>query len=136
SLERRKRSRRCRWRSCWSGAWRPPRRRSEVPEDDDGQVGGPFWRGTISFCLVSVPVALVSANRSARTSLRMVSPDGVPLQRPYFSQDGRMLDSDDIVRGYELEKGKFVVVEDEELERLAPEKSRDIDLRVFVSVDQ
>src|SRR5688572_14356053 len=63
----------------------------------------------------------------------MVTSDGVPLIRRYFrSSDGKELDNDDIVRGYEIEKDKFVVVDDDELERLAPERTRDIDLRLFV----
>jgi len=102
----------------------------DVPDD-----GGPraFWSGTITFGLVSIPVALFPANRSQRISLRMVSPDGVPLQRRYYcSKDGRELDWDELVRGYEIEKGEYVVVTDEELEKLAPEKTRDIDLRRFV----
>lgn len=64
----------------------------------------------------------------------MLSPEGEPLSRRYYSEKtGRDLDADEIVRGYEIEKGKYVVVTDEELDRLAPEKSRDIDLKRFVS---
>jgi DNA end-binding protein Ku len=63
----------------------------------------------------------------------MLSPDGTPLTRRYFSQEsGRDLDDDQMIRGYEIEKGEYVVVTDEELERLAPDKSRDIDMRRFV----
>ena len=63
----------------------------------------------------------------------MLSPDGIPLNRRYYSQEtGRDLDNDQMVRGYETDKGKYVIVTDEELEKLAPEKSRDIDLRLFV----
>jgi DNA end-binding protein Ku len=40
-----------------------------------------------------------------------------------------------MIRGYEIKKGKYVPVTDEELERLAPEKTRDIDLRLFVDQD-
>ena len=65
--------------------------------------------------------------------LRMLSPDGIPLKRRYYSQDsGRDLDDDKMIRGYEFAKGEYVVVTDEELERLAPHKSRDIDMRRFV----
>jgi DNA end-binding protein Ku len=67
----------------------------------------------------------------------MIGPEGEPLARRYYSQDtGKDLDSEQMVRGYETDKGKFVVVTDEELERLAPDKSRDIDLRRFVDKDQ
>jgi len=63
----------------------------------------------------------------------MLSPKGVPLNRRYYSEEtGRDLDDDQMIRGFETEKGNYVVVTDEELEKLAPEKSRDIDLRRFV----
>jgi DNA end-binding protein Ku len=66
----------------------------------------------------------------------MLSPGGEPLARRYFSEKTeRELDADQMVRGYEYDKGKYVVVTDEELERLAPEKSRDIDLKTFVSAE-
>jgi len=63
--------------------------------------------------------------------------DGTPLRRRYFcSKDAEPLEADDIVRGYEVEKDQFVIVKDEELEALAPEKSREIDLKRFVPLDQ
>jgi DNA end-binding protein Ku len=63
----------------------------------------------------------------------MLSADGEPLARKYYSEKTeRDLDADQMVRGYEIEKGKFVVITDEELDRLAPEKTRDIDLKRFV----
>ena len=63
----------------------------------------------------------------------MLSPEGEPLARKYYSEKTeRELDADEMVRGYEIDKGKYVVVTDEELDRLAPEKSRDIDLKTFV----
>lgn len=66
----------------------------------------------------------------------MLGPEGEPLARRYYSQKtGRELDADDLVRGYEIEKDKYVVVTDEELEGLAPEQSRDIDLRRFVDLE-
>ncbi|WP_420128976.1 Ku protein [Longimicrobium sp.] len=111
----------------------------EWDEDDGGQeaVTRSFWSGTITFGLVSIPVALYAANRSQRVSLRMVSPEGTPLTRRYFTtRDDRELDSDDIVRGYEIEKDRFVIADDDELERLAPERTRDIDLRQFVDASE
>lgn len=66
----------------------------------------------------------------------MLGPNGEPLSRRYYSQKtGKNLDDDQMVRGYEIKKGKYVVVTDDELERLAPEKTRDIDLRRFVERD-
>lgn len=108
-------------------------------EVESGGAGGrPFWSGTITFGLVSIPVALFAASRPRQgVGLRMVADDGIPLQRRYVcSKDDKPLDWDDIVRGYEIEKGKFVVVTDDELEAIEPRKSRDIDLRLFVNRDE
>jgi DNA end-binding protein Ku len=83
-----------------------------------------------------VPVNLFPANKSSRAPLRMLSSDGEPLARRYYSEKTEKdLDADEMVRGYEIEKGKYVVISDEELERLAPDKTRDIDLKRFVPED-
>ncbi|HET9218039.1 MAG TPA: Ku protein [Terriglobia bacterium] len=96
--------------------------------------GRPVWSGTISFGLVSIPVNLFPANRDSRVSFRSLGPDGEPLKRDYYSQEtGQDLGESETVRGFEAAKGKIVTVTEEELERLAPEKSRDINLRIFVA---
>ena len=108
-----------------------------MPDDDDSSslVPRPFWSGTIAFGLVSIPVSLYVANRASRVSLRMVDAEGTPLARRYLCPaDERMLADEDIVRGYEIEKDEFVLVEDEELEALAPKKSQAIDLTRFVEL--
>ncbi|NIC04686.1 Ku protein [Billgrantia bachuensis] len=97
----------------------------------------PLWSGTITFGLVSLPVNLYPANRPKPVSLRMVDQDGTPLARRYFCEkEERVLDYDELIRGYEVEKNEFVVVEDHELESLAPEKSQEIDLKRFVGLDE
>lgn len=109
-----------------------------MPERDESEptqesAAGAIWSGTITFGLVSVTVELFPASRRSRVSLRMLGPDGTPLARRYFSSDGgKPLRSEDIVRGYKAGNGDYVIVTDEELERLAPEKSRDIELKQFV----
>ena len=117
-----------------------PRRKQRAkskPEDEQESSVRPFWSGTLTFGLVSIPVNLYPGTRQMRSSLRMVSPEGVPLSRRYFSPDtGKELDDSDMERGYEVSKDKFVIITDEELERLDPEKSRDIDLRLFVKKDE
>ena len=114
-----------------------PKRKRNMSTDDKEQKGArPFWSGTLTFGLVSIPVDLYPGNRSNRTPLRMLGPDGMPLSRRYYSQKtGKDLDSDSMIRGYEIDKDKFVTVTDEELERLAPQQSRDIDLRSFVPLE-
>jgi DNA end-binding protein Ku len=112
----------------------PRKRASRKKESTDGESRRrPFWSGTLTFGLVSVPVNLFPANQASRAPLRMLSPEGEPLARKYYSEKTeRDLDADEMVRGYEIDKGKYVVVTDEELERLAPDKTRDIDLTRFV----
>ncbi len=67
----------------------------------------------------------------------MLGPEGEPLARRYYDEKTeRDLDADEMIRGYQISKEKFVVVSDEELERLAPEKSRDIDVKLFVPKDE
>lgn len=108
---------------------------AEPAEDFDEQPSGlrSFWTGTITFGLVTVPVALYAATRARGVALKMIGPDEAPVRRRYVcSKDGKVLDADDIVRGYEIEKGKYVVVTDDELEAIEPRKSREIDLRLFV----
>lgn len=118
----------------------PRRKSTRKKARDDGETNQraarPFWSGTLTFGLVSVPVDLYPGNRTNRVPLRMLSPEGEPLARRYFSEKTeRDLDDDEMIRGYEIEKGRYVVVTDEELERLAPEQSRDIDLRRFVELE-
>ena len=113
------------------------RKRTKKKSEESEQKGArPFWSGTLTFGLVSVPVDLYPGNRTNRAPLRMLGPEHEPLARRYYSgKTGRDLDTDDMVRGYEIDKDKYVVVTDEELERLAPEQSRDIDLRRFVDLE-
>lgn len=67
----------------------------------------------------------------------MVDAEGHPLGRQYrCSEEGRKLAADDLARGYETESGKMIVITDEELEAVAPETSRDIELRAFVPREQ
>jgi DNA end-binding protein Ku len=67
----------------------------------------------------------------------MLTADGVPLARQYVCpKDGKVLSDDEIVRGFETAKDEFVVVTDDELEALAPRRSRDIELARFVERSQ
>ncbi|MFP4624845.1 MAG: Ku protein [Gemmatimonadota bacterium] len=109
-----------------------------MPEDLERAIRArSIWSGTISFGLVSIPVNLFSANRPGGVSLRMLDEDGTPLARRYYDPEtGEEVPRDRLVRGYEIEEGEFVLVTERELESVEPEKSRDIDLRRFVPIDQ
>lgn len=101
-----------------------------VPEHAGG--ARPIWTGTISFALVAVPVQMFPAVRSSEPALRMLGPDGAPLQRRYVSAEGKQVPTRQLSRGFEVGAGRHVVLTDEELAAAAPRKSRDIDLRRFV----
>ena len=108
-----------------------------------GEVAGrpagarPVWSGTISFGLVAVPVNLFSAVRPADAALRMLAPSGEPLQRHYrCPEDGVDTPWEELVRGFEVGDGEFVPLTDAELDAIAPRKTRDIDLRRFVPVEE
>lgn len=114
-----------------------PKRRSKPNSEQEAATPRPFWSGTLTFGLVSVPVNLFPANRESRVAFRTLSKEGHPLARRYYSATtGKELEDDQILRGYEYIAGKFVTVSDEELERLAPEKSRDIALTLFVPKEE
>jgi DNA end-binding protein Ku len=113
------------------------RRSSSHASDRSGKerpsgLGRPQWSGTLSFGLVSIPVELYSGTRSGGVALRLLAPDGVPISRRFYCPEhDEPVESDHLVRGYEHTRGQYVVITDEELEGLAPDKSRDIDLRSF-----
>jgi DNA end-binding protein Ku len=112
-----------------------PEPQPPAPSPEASAVRG-FWSGSLSFGLVSIPVNLITAQRTSRVALRMLGPDGTPLKRRFFcSKHNQALDSSDIVRGYEVEKEHFVVVTDDELKALAPKLSQEIDLTRFVPLE-
>jgi len=100
---------------------------------EETQTLKPFWSGVVTFGLVSVPVSLFPATRSSTLRLRMVDTQGAFITRRFFGADDSIaLEADDIVRGYEVENDRFVALEDDELDALDPDKSREIELTQFV----
>lgn len=96
-----------------------------------------MWSGTITFGLVSIPVDLLSAVRPRQTAMKLVDKAGHALGREYHcSKEDKELSKDELVRGYETDEGKMVVITDEEFESVAPEMSGDIELRGFVPLEQ
>lgn len=113
----------------------PDPEQSSAP--DSSSAPRPFWSGTLTFGLVNVPVRLHSGVRSAGPSLRMVDADGTPLERRYYCPEhDAEVPRSELVRGYEVDEGRFVVVSKEEMDSLAPERTREIDVRRFVPVGE
>lgn len=93
------------------------------------------WRGFLKLSLVSCPVRIMPAvTRSGRVAFHNLNPEtGNRVEmRPHDAETGEELDNDDLVMGYEAEKGRFVTVEDEELDALEVESSHVIELDRFV----
>jgi DNA end-binding protein Ku len=96
-----------------------------------------FWSGVLTFGLVNVPVLVFPASRHSGVRLRMISPAGSPLERRFYCpRDGKEVSPDELVRGYELDDGTYIIVSDAELEDLEPQKTREIDLREFVNLSE
>jgi DNA end-binding protein Ku len=93
-----------------------------------------MWSGTISFSLVAIPVRLVTAVRSGRVSFHLLhSRDYARLARKMFCpREETLVPRDEIARGYEIGPEKYVVMTDEELESVSPERSRTIEIIEFV----
>jgi DNA end-binding protein Ku len=101
------------------------------------------WNGSISFGLVSIPVGLAPATkpvaRASDVSFRMLHREcGTPIkQKRYCPVHERDLGPDEIVKGWEVSKGQFVFVEDEEIEALTnQDDSRSIEIARFVDASQ
>lgn len=97
-----------------------------------------IWSGTLTFGLVTIPVQLVPAISRKGTSLTLLHrKDRGPLERRMVCPvDGEVVEPKDRVRGFEIEKGEYVTVTDEELESLAPERSKAIEIEEFVELDR
>ena len=97
-----------------------------------------IWSGTISFGLVSVPVRLYSATQSKELKFHFLDKrDLKPIGYDKVRKDtGRSVPQDRIVRGFEIEKGKYVPLEDEDLDRLDIELTHSIDILDFVSLEE
>ncbi|MFI2433336.1 Ku protein [Streptomyces sp. NPDC018693] len=97
-----------------------------------------IWSGVLTFGLVSVPVQLFTATTDHTTHFRQLqrgTSDRVRYQR-VNERTGKEVDHDDIVKGYDLGGGGYVIVEPEELDEIAPGKSRTVEIIGFVDLEQ
>ena len=97
-----------------------------------------IWKGSIAFGLVNIPVDLRSAVREENISFRMLhEADMSPIKyERVCSADGEPVPWNEIVKGYEYSKGKYVVMEEEDFKAAALEASRTIDILDFVDLEQ
>ncbi len=97
-----------------------------------------IWSGAVSFGLVSVPVRMFPATSSKELRFHFLhKKDLTPIAYEKVRRDDREpVDPDDIVRGFEIEKGRYVPLEEEDLDRLDVELTHSIDICDFVSLDE
>ena len=98
----------------------------------------PIWSGTISFGLVSIPVRMLTATSSRELRFHFVDRrDLEPIGYDKVRKDtGEHVEPDDVVRAFELENGRFVPIEPEDLDRLDVELTHSVDICDFVSLDE
>ncbi|HEX2862640.1 MAG TPA: Ku protein [Lacunisphaera sp.] len=97
-----------------------------------------IWKGSISFGLVNIPVALHSATRVEELKFRLLrGSDLSPVNYKRVAQtDGKEVPWEQIVKGYEYEKGRFVVLKDEDFKRVDLEATDTIDIVDFVDLGE
>jgi DNA end-binding protein Ku len=98
----------------------------------------PIWSGTISFGLVSVPVKMYAATESKELKFHFLHKDDLmPIGYDKVRKDtGEHVDPEDVVRGFEIEKGRYVELTDEDIDRLDIELTHSIDICDFVDLDE
>ena len=93
-----------------------------------------IWKGSISFGLVNIPIALYPATRKEELSFRLLRrSDLSPVNyKRVAEKDGKEVPWDEIVKGYEYEKGKYVVLKNEDFQRVDLEATQTVDIQDFV----
>lgn len=97
-----------------------------------------IWKGAISFGLVNIPVSLFPALRREELKFRLLrSSDMSPVNYKRVAEaDGKEVPWDKIVKGYEYEKGRFVIINDEDFARVDVEATQTVDIINFVELTE
>jgi DNA end-binding protein Ku len=96
------------------------------------------WKGHLTFGLVSFPIKLYSAARSESISFNQLhKADGSRVKQVlYCAAEDKPIPRSEIVKGYEYEKDRYVVIEDEEVKKVAPQTAKVMEILEFVKADQ
>jgi DNA end-binding protein Ku len=97
-----------------------------------------IWKGSISFGLVNIPIALYPATRKEELKFRMLrKSDLSPINyKRVAEKDGKEVEWGEIVKGYEYEKGKYVILKDEDFQRVDLEATQTVDIQDFVDLEE
>ena len=95
------------------------------------------WKGYISFGLITIPIRLFAAARTERVSFNQIhQPCGGRIKQQIFCpQCDRVAERSELVKGYEVEKDRYVIVKDEEIKEIAPPSSDTMEIMEFVKAD-
>src|SRR5947209_8588843 len=98
----------------------------------------PTWKGSISFGLVYIPIAVYPATREEKLSFRQLRrTDLSPIKYKKVAEaDMKEVPADQIVKGFEYERGRYVVLKDEDFEKVRIESTHSIDITDFVDLEQ
>lgn len=96
------------------------------------------WKGYLSFGLISIPVRLFAAARNERISFNQIHDKcGSRIKQQTFCPVcDRTVERSELQKGYEVEKGRFVIISDEDLKKIAPESSETMEISEFVKASE
>jgi len=97
-----------------------------------------IWKGSISFGLVNIPIALYAATQREELKFRLLrKSDLSPVNyKRVAEKDGKEVPWDQIVKGYEYEKGKYIVLREEDFQRVDLEATQTVDIQDFVDLEE
>jgi DNA end-binding protein Ku len=98
----------------------------------------PTWKGSISFGLVYIPIAVYPATREEKLSFRQLRrTDLSPIKYKKVAEaDMKEVPADEIVKGFEYERGRYIVLSDEDFEKVKIESTHSIDITDFVDLEK
>lgn len=97
-----------------------------------------YWKGQIKLALVSIPVEIYTATKSgAKISFRQIhEPSGQPIKYEKIAPGVGPVDTDEIMKGYEFEKGNYILLEQEEIDAVKLESKKTLELTQFVELNE
>ncbi|MEP6698364.1 MAG: Ku protein [Verrucomicrobiota bacterium] len=98
----------------------------------------PIWKGSISFGLVYIPIAVYPATREEKLSFRQLrATDLSPIKYKKVAEaDAKEVAADQIVKGFEYERGRYIVLKEEDFAKVKIESTHSIDITDFVELEQ
>ena len=105
--------------------------------DGLSSMASTVWKGYISFGLITIPIKLFAAARTERVSFNQIHKvcGGRIKQQTFCPQCNRLVERSELAKGFEVEKDRYVIVDDEEVKGIAPASSDTMEILEFVKAD-